>query len=255
MIKSTAVFKVIRKEFLNDDNFVIDLLCPEGEHDFLPGQFVNVSVDHSKTTFLRRPISVHDFQKSENILSLFIQIVGDGTRELSKLKIDDSLSLVYPLGNQFGYANTTKPLLIGGGCGVAPLLYLARKMSEKNITPDILIGARSSKNIFLIEKYAAFGKVFTITQDGSHGENGLVTQHSIFQNLKNYDKIFVCGPDVMMKAIAKIARKENVECEVSLENTMACGIGACLCCVEDTVNGHVCVCTEGPVFNINDLKW
>ena len=255
MIKRTANFKVIRKEFLNEENFVLDLLCPSGNHDFLPGQFVNVEVQHSKTTFLRRPISVHDFQKSENILSLFIQIVGDGTRELSKLKEGDDLSLVYPLGNQFGHSYSEKPLLIGGGCGVAPLLYLARKMSEKGIKPDILIGARSSKNIFLIEKYAAFGNVFTITQDGSHGETGLVTEHSLFKNINKYDKVFVCGPDVMMKAIAKIANKENVECEVSLENTMACGIGACLCCVEDTVNGHVCVCTEGPVFNINDLKW
>ena len=83
----------------------------------------------------------------------------------------------------------------------------------------------------------------------------MVTQHSLFENLKNYDKIFVCGPKGMMKAIAKFALKENVDCEVSLENTMACGIGACLCCVEDTIKGHVCVCTEGPIFNIKDLKW
>ena len=255
MKKRTDDFKVIRKEFLNEDNFVLDLSCPDGEHEFLPGQFVNVSVDNSKTTFLRRPISVHDFQKKDRILSLFIQIVGDGTRELSKLNEGDKLSLVYPLGNQFSFITCQNPLLIGGGCGVAPLLYLARKMSEKGIKPDILIGARSSKNVFLLEKYAAFGNVVIITQDGSLGEKGLVTEHSLFQNIKKYDKIFVCGPDVMMKAIAKIANKENVECEVSLENTMACGIGACLCCVEDTINGHVCVCTEGPVFNINDLKW
>lgn len=255
MLKRTSDFKIIRTRFLNEENFVLDLLCPDEECDFNPGQFVNVSVEHSKTTFLRRPISVHDFRKSENILSLFVQIVGDGTRQLSLLNEGDKLNLIYPLGNHFCYSESKKPLLIGGGCGVAPLLYLARKVSETGVKPDILMGGRSLKNILLLEEYSAFGKIYTITEDGSHGEKGMVTQHSLFENLKNYDKIFVCGPNGMMKAIAKFALKENVDCEVSLENTMACGIGACLCCVEDTIKGHVCVCTEGPIFNIKDLKW
>ena len=126
---------------------MLDLLCPDEECDFNPGQFVNVSVEHSKTTFLRRPISVHDFRKSENILSLFVQIVGDGTRQLSLLNEGDKLNLIYPLGNHFCYSESKKPLLIGGGCGVAPLLYLARKVSETGVKPDILMGGRSLKKI------------------------------------------------------------------------------------------------------------
>jgi dihydroorotate dehydrogenase electron transfer subunit len=94
------------------------------------------------------------------------------------------------------------------------------------------------------------------TEDGTLGFRGLVTQHPIFaHDLKKYNRIYACGPDGMMKAIAKEAKKAGVECEVSLENLMACGFGVCLCCIEPTVNGNVCVCTEGPVFNINDLKW
>jgi dihydroorotate dehydrogenase electron transfer subunit len=107
-----------------------------------------------------------------------------------------------------------------------------------------------------VDEYAKYGNLYFTTENGSLGEKGFVTQHSVFQNrLENYDKIYACGPDAMMKAIAKEAKKANVFCEVSLENLMACGFGVCLCCIEPTVKGNLCVCTEGPVFNINDLKW
>ncbi len=238
---------------INDEHFVIKVKFEESLVDINPGQFVNAEVLGSKNTFLRRPISVHDIENS--LMHLFVKIVGDGTKALSKLKDGDLLNLVYPLGNKFSYENTKKPLLIGGGCGVAPLLYLARKISELGIKPDILIGARSSKNIFILDKYQQFGNVFTITDDGSHGEKGIVTSHSLFKKISNYDKIFVCGPEPMMKAVGKIALENKIDCEVSLENMMACGIGACLCCVTDTINGNQCVCTEGPVFNVKDLKW
>ena len=94
------------------------------------------------------------------------------------------------------------------------------------------------------------------TDDGSLGEKGFVTKHSILDDPEiKFDKIYTCGPEIMMKAVAKMARSKGIDCEVSLENTMACGIGACLCCVTETIDGNKCVCTEGPVFNINDLKW
>lgn len=255
MKKSVKDFRVKNIHKINAEHVVIEIQSNESLFGIKPGQFVNIEVLGSKNTFLRRPISIHDIDLENNIMHLFVKIVGDGTKAMSELKVGDVMNLVYPLGNQFRYENTTKPLLIGGGCGVAPLLYLARKLSEKGIKPDILIGARSSKNIFILEKYKKFGNVFTITDDGSHGEKGVVTSHSLFENLSNYDKIFVCGPEIMMKAIGKIAKENQIDCEVSLENMMACGIGACLCCVTDTQNGNQCVCTEGPVFNVKDLKW
>jgi dihydroorotate dehydrogenase electron transfer subunit len=118
-----------------------------------------------------------------------------------------------------------------------------------------LFGARNAEGIHLLEEFKKLGTVEIITDDGSLGEKGLITAHSIFNRIGEYDKIFVCGPEPMMKAVARKASEAGLECEVSLENTMACGIGACLCCVTDTKEGHKCVCTEGPVFNSNQLKW
>ncbi len=112
----------------------------------------------------------------------------------------------------------------------------------------------NGKDLLELDLFKQLGEVFVTTEDGSVGEKGFVTQHSIFQ--RKIDHIACCGPSPMMKAVAKIAQEKEIDCEVSLENLMACGIGACLCCVEDTIDeGNVCVCQDGPVFNIKRLKW
>jgi dihydroorotate dehydrogenase electron transfer subunit len=117
-----------------------------------------------------------------------------------------------------------------------------------------LLGARSAKDLLLLDKFGEYGRVLVTTEDGSFGEKGFVTQHSVLRNEK-FDMVQCCGPTPMMKAVARYAREAEVTCEVSLENLMACGLGACLCCVEKTVEGNVCVCKEGPVFNIDRLLW
>ena len=215
------------------------------------GQFVEVSVGNEP--LLRRPISVHDVNYTENTLHLLIQIVGKGTQKLSETKIGEQVNLVYPLGKPFSLQGK-KVLLVGGGCGVAPLLYLTRKFNEKGISPVILLGGRTKDHIPALKEFERYNNVYIATEDGSLGEKGLVTQHSVFGNA--CDRIFTCGPNPMMKAIAKSALERNIPCELSLENTMACGIGACLCCVVDSDQGHVCVCKEGPVFEATQLtKW
>ncbi len=240
---------------LNHEHFVVYAQSKGDLSDVKPGQFVNIDIPDSKTTFLRRPISVHDVRISDNSIGFFIKIVGCGTRHLSKIKVGNSLNVVYPLGNGFDFNESKKPLLVGGGCGVAPLLYLAKKMVENKIQPALLFGARNAEGIHLLDEFKNLGTVEVITEDGSLEEKGLITAHSIFSRIGEYDKVFVCGPEPMMKAVAQKAVAAGIECEVSLENTMACGIGACLCCVTDTKEGHKCVCTEGPVFNVNQLKW
>ncbi|MDE5567287.1 MAG: dihydroorotate dehydrogenase electron transfer subunit [Muribaculaceae bacterium] len=224
--------------------------------DIAAGQFVQVEVSDSKTTYLRRPISVNYVDYKENRLWLLIRKAGEGTRHLAAAEVGKVINVILPLGRGFGIDNISgkKVLLVGGGVGVAPLLYLGEKLKEKGITPDFLLGARSEKDLLQLDDFAKTGNVFTSTEDGSHGEKGLVTTNSAFDGA--YDKIFCCGPMPMMKAVAAVARKKGVECEVSLENKMACGLGACLCCVEKKNDGHnVCVCTDGPVFNINELPW
>lgn len=253
MKKQIMDLEVLSLEQLNERNVLLKLHCPiDGE--ILAGQFVEVRIDNQKDVFLRRPISVHYYSEESHELWLLVQLVGKGTRAISMLEKGTKINLVLPLGNGFSLPEKPqKTLLVGGGVGVAPLLYLGKKLKEKGNEVTFLLGARTSSDLMQIACFEEFGKVYITTEDGSVGEQGFVTQHSVWQN--SFDKIFSCGPTPMMKAVAKLAQEKEIDCEVSLENTMACGLGACLCCVTDTKEGHKCVCTDGPVFNIKELKW
>lgn len=244
---------------LNQNYCLLKLTTKDGIPlgDITPGQFVEIQVTNSVHTFLRRPISVNFVDYATNQLWLLVQIIGEGTRWMSQLKPEDLINVILPLGNSFSIPQTPvsqKVILIGGGVGTAPLLYLGAKLQEKGIVPNFLLGARSQKDLLQLDQFSKYGHVYCTTEDGSYGEKGYVVNHSILQT-PDFDFIYTCGPKPMMMAVANYAHKHKIPCEVSLENTMACGIGACLCCVEDTQDGHICVCTEGPVFNIEKLKW
>lgn len=222
----------------------------------LPGQFAEVRVDNSPNTFLRRPISINFVDEERNELWLLVATVGDGTRRLAQLRAGDSLNCVLPLGNSFTMPRDagSRLLLVGGGVGVAPLLYFGKKLYDGGCEPTFLLGARSTKDLLLLSEFRKYGRVFVTTEDGTAGERGFVTQHSLLQN-EQFDQISTCGPKPMMMAVARYAHKAETECEASLENMMACGLGACLCCVEKTTEGNLCVCKEGPVFNTKKLLW
>lgn len=222
----------------------------------MPGQFAQLRVDGSKETFLRRPISINFVDTKQNQIWFLVQLVGAGSRALGRLKEGDTLNALLPLGNGFSMPVSAekKHLLVGGGVGTAPLLYLGAQMNLMGMRPTFLLGARTKDMLLQMEDFQRVGDVYVTTEDGRAGEKGFVTQHSILFK-QHFDRISVCGPSPMMKAVAKFARANSVPCEVSLENMMACGLGACLCCVEKTVKGNVCVCTEGPVFDINELTW
>lgn len=243
-------------ERLNEGNVLLKLTDTEPLPDILPGQFVQVKVNGSPKTFLRRPISVNFVDREANELWLLVQMKGEGTHTLGELKPGGSLEVLFPLGNGFTQDVTPgeKVLLVGGGVGVAPLLYYGKYIKEKGGEPVFLLGARRAQDLMEIECFKQFGEVFVTTEDGSLGEKGFVTNHSVLAKA-HYSRISVCGPKPMMVAVARFASSFGISCEVSLENMMACGLGACLCCVEKTVRGNVCVCTEGPVFNINQLTW
>ncbi|HNW57166.1 MAG TPA: dihydroorotate dehydrogenase electron transfer subunit [Bacteroidales bacterium] len=255
MAKRIENLKVIENKRLTNDFFTLELLAESKLPELKPGQFAQIKIDGSLETFLRRPISIHDVDYERNTFKLLVQEAGKGTKTLSKLEKGCLLNLIYPLGNSFTLpAKSEHALLIGGGCGVAPLLYLGKYIKSNGCTPDILLGFRNSERILEYDEYKKIGEVFLTTEDGSKGEKGFVTNHTVLSSRK-YDRIYCCGPDSMMRAVADYCRKNKISCEVSLENMMACGIGACLCCVVDTISGHRCTCTDGPVFNINELKW
>ena len=224
--------------------------------EMLPGQFVEVRVDATPSVLLRRPISIHYFDEESNELGLLVQLVGDGTRWMATLKAGDLLNVVLPLGNGFTLPadKAVRPLLVGGGVGVAPLLYLGMQLREMGITPTFLLGSRTENGLMQLAEFEKYGPVYVTTENGAVGEQGYVTQHSVLTR-EQFDQVYTCGPKPMMVAVARWAKGAGVACEVSLENKMACGVGACLCCVEDTKEGNVCVCKEGPVFSIDKLSW
>jgi len=246
---------IVSSRKLNDDYFILGLTDTQPLPGMLPGQFAEVRVEHNPDVFLRRPISVHDVDREKNILYLLIKIIGKGTQSLSLVEVGAKLNLVYPLGNSFDLEQVSSVVLAGGGCGIAPLLYLARCLHQKNVKVTILLGGRTSSDILEAQEFEKYGNVFISTDDGSMGEKGFITKNSVLKNMSAFDRLYCCGPLPMMKVIASMATAAKIDCEVSLENTMACGIGACLCCVTETIHGNKCVCTEGPVFNINQLKW
>ena len=244
-------------ERLSPKHVLIRLTDTKPLPDMLPGQFVEVRVDGSPSTFLRRPISINFVDRVHNELWLMVAMIGDGTRQLGNLKIGDSLNCVLPLGNSFTLPSQTdlspSYLLVGGGVGMAPMLYLGAQLKEMGLNSTFLLGGRTKADILEFDLFNKYGRVFITTEDGSWGEKGFVTNHSVLT--ERFDRIFTCGPKPMMVAVARYAKEKNIDCEVSLENMMACGLGACLCCVEKTTEGNLCVCKEGPVFNVKRLLW
>ena len=255
--KSVDEFIVFENRPLNNSNFLLKLQAPAPLPAIQPGQFVNIDIPDCSEIFLRRPFSVFNVDYDDNSISIIVKILGRGSEKLTKIKNGETLNLIYPLGTGFTYPDKNdKILLVGGGSGIAPMLFLASECRLEAENVDIIIGARTNEDHINIDKYRSCGKFHFTTEDGSSEIKGVVTDHPVFiEKLKIFDKIYACGPLAMMKAVAKEAKRENIFCEVSLENMMACGFGVCLCCIEPTVKGNLCVCTEGPVFNINQLKW
>lgn len=253
-MKEIHNFTIIDRQQRGEHYF--SLMLKHGGHmqPIAPGQFVEVLVEDEPRVMLRRPISVHDVDPEAGTLSLLIQVVGNGTRRLSLLQVGDHLNLVYPLGHGFttDLPAGSRALLVGGGAGTAPLLHLAKELKAKGVQCTILLGGRTANLIPVRNEFQPYGTLCLTTDDGSMGHKGLVVSHPAFS--EPYDMIYTCGPTPMMKAVARSAAERGLRCEVSLENMMACGVGACLCCVTDTDEGHRCVCKDGPVFDISTLK-
>ena len=257
-MKKVLDFLVTSNEALNHQNNLLKItpINQEKLPEMFPGQFVQIRVDNSSDVFLRRPISINFVDIERNEMWLLVQNIGKGTSKICAIKAEDIINLVFPLGNKFSIPQNkdAKTLLIGGGVGTAPMLFLGKMLKEKGFQPDFILGGRREVDLLQLTDFQNYGNVYTTTEDGSHGDKGFVTHHHILKEQK-YDYIYTCGPKPMMVAVANYAHENNIECEVSLENMMACGFGACLCCVEKTLKGNVCACTEGPVFNIKDLTW
>ena len=232
MKKYILDLKVRSVEQIHQRYVLIKLTDEKPLPGMMPGQFVEVRVDGSTSTFLRRPISINFVDREQNELWLLVATVGDGTKQMAKLQPGDTLNCVLPLGNGFTPAKQgEKVLLVGGGVGVAPLLYMGAEMKRQGIEPTFLLGARTANDLLMLPIFNKYGRAYVTTEDGSMGEKGFVTNHSILTE-KRFDRISTCGPTPMMKAVARYARQNK-----------------------KTTEGNLCVCKDGPVFNIKKLLW
>lgn len=248
-------FTVVSNVRQNQEFVVLTLQLDKELPTMLPGQFAEV-LTSSPDKYLRRPLSIHDVDYERRQIKLLIQEVGKGTEDLASRELGSVVNMIYPLGKGYQLPKTDRVLLVGGGCGVAPLLFLGRYLKQNGVIPRFLIGTRTAKSLVRLESYWELGEVLVTTEDGSKGVKGYVINHPVMRTqAPDFDYIYTCGPVPMMKLLAKYANKHNLICQVSLENHMACGIGACLCCVTHTIDGHKCTCVDGPVFDSKYLEW
>lgn len=253
--KKKITAKVIAQKQIAEQIFDLRLETKLAK-DVHPGQFVAV-YPKGESTLLPRPISICEADKDEGTLRLVYRIAGKGTTEFSTCKAGDALNLLGVLGNGFPVdkAKGKRVFLMGGGIGIPPLLELAKAVDGRK---QILLGYRN-KDLFLEEDMAKYGDVYVATEDGSVGTKGNVMD-IIRAHALQADVIMACGPMPMLRAIKAYAAEEKIEAYISLEERMACGVGACLGCVCKTTrvdaHSHVHnarICTEGPVFEAGEI--
>ncbi len=215
----------------------------EGDFSMKPGQFINIKVNDTIQPFLRRPISVCDINGSE--LTIIYKVFGKGTEELSKKSVGETLDCLLDLGNGFDIVEADDIYLVGGGVGVPPLLYLAKHLQGKL---KIVLGFNKKEDVFLSEELSKYGEVMIATMDGSMGHHGTVVD---LLKDKKVDYYYACGPEPMLRALGKL----DLKGQISFEERMGCGFGACMGCSCKTLTGYKRICVEGPVLRTEEIKW
>lgn len=213
----------------------------------LPGSFVNIKLEG---LYLRRPISVCDAENG--ILTVVYRVVGEGTEAMSKLGVGAELPVLIGLGNGYDLSKSgSRPLLVGGGVGIPPLYFLAKKLLAEGKKPVVILGFNKKEEMFLYEDFLALGvDVKVATADGSFGTKGFVTD---VMAETDYTYFYSCGPMPMYRSMEKIAKTDG---EYSLEERMGCGFGACMgCSCETTLGKNRRICKDGPVFGRSEIKW
>ena len=284
--------KVISNKKIKDNYFEIIIAAPEIAGSAQPGQFVNIKVSDGIEPLLRRPLSIHKIghqgftrlpshqSKAKRQIVMLYEAVGKGTEILSQRKPGEFLDVIGPLGNGFNIDRRPltidyRPILIAGGMGTAPLVFLAEKLREGKSQKSkgkmlVLIGARTKKDILCEEEFKKLGcEVKIATDDGSRGFKGYVSD-LLIRELSAFSSqpsaIYACGPKLLLKEVSRISQEHHIPAQLSLESHMACGIGACMGCVikqkaegrkrkADDAFEYQRVCKEGPVFEANQILW
>lgn len=264
----SGIVEIVHHQQVGPEHFLMRVLAPVLTRLAKPGQFVHARCNTVMDPLLRRPISLHGIDYKAGTVSLLYQVVGQGTRLLSEMRVGDEIDIMGPLGQGFTIPDQTeRVLVVGGGIGVAPLFPLIQALKHYKVEQTVLIGARTALYIVGTSQLSSLGvKVEVATDDGSMGYKGFVTDLAEKQlKLAKPDYFFACGPNPMLRELQKVTAKYGVKGQISLEERMGCGVGACLACVCKTkVAGLVVsdktndfeyskVCTDGPVFVASEV--
>ncbi|MBQ9106582.1 MAG: dihydroorotate dehydrogenase electron transfer subunit [Clostridia bacterium] len=239
-----SVFGITAVRKLADNTF--ETVLSGDVSEIRPGQFVDVALPEK---FLRRPISVCDARDGK--LTIVYKTVGAGTKQLSEMQVGQKLDLLTGLGNGYDLSlSGDRPLLVGGGVGVPPLYMLCRELIRQGKSPTVLLGFNTKSEVFYEREFLNLGaEVSVATADGSYGTKGFVT--GLMQG-KDYTYFYSCGPMPMLEAVSRAATSEG---ELSFEERMGCGFGACMGCTCETLTGNKRICKDGPVMKRSEIKW
>lgn len=251
------VAKVVAKQDLTKDIFRMTIYAPAVAKEARPGQFVHLQCGEDQSYILRRPFSVHQVTGTDAV-EVLVKVIGQGTRWLAQRRPKDSINMIGPLGNGFNMPDgLSRALIVAGGMGVAPLVFLAHKLAAQKVKVYTLMGAASRMELLdFMDLKRLTRRISVSTEDGSQGHRGLITD-ILSREIEDVgpEIIYSCGPEAMLRNVAGIARRHGVACQVSLEARMACGVGACLGCAVKGRDGYVNVCSDGPVFDLEALEW
>lgn len=251
--------EIIDQQAVARNCYLLTLAGPQVAGVARPGQFVMLGCSQGRDPFLRRPLSIHQVDRLHGRVILLYQVRGRGTELLARQKPGTRLPLLGPLGRGFSWTEVNgRGLLVGAGLGAAPLLFLADELSRAGWQVTTLLGARTCKSLLRLESFAAFGEVISATDDGSNGRPGTAVD-LLEETLskREWSQIFACGPVPVLRQIQRLSRERGIPAQISLEERMACGLGACLGCVcrSGSDQGYLRVCKEGPVFEAGEVSF
>ena len=252
--------KLIKKEEIIKDIFKFSVEAEEIVKTAKPGNFIEIRVNDQTEPFLRRPISIYNMNQEAGILEFIFQIKGNGTNLLSKKQIGDKIDILGPLGNgTFKFEKYNNIAIIGGGIGIFPLYELAKEAKAQGKKVSTYLGFRNKDLVMLEKEFKEVSdKLVITTDDGSYAEKGFAIDY-LKKDIENHC-IYACGPLPMLKAVQKYAIENNINCQISLEEKMGCGLGVCLGCALKKASSpkdnpeYFHVCKGGPVFNAKDVE-
>lgn len=266
--------ELVSNEQLGPRLYLMRVIAPEIANRLLPGQFVHMRIPGIPDHILRRPFSVYAWDTTTGIIDILYQVVGFGTDHMTTLTTQSTqatqIELIGPIGSAWGPAEqgsgvTCKnALIVGGGAGAPAVYMLAKTLLESGCNVDVVLGAATKDALVCLNRYEELlgKKVLAATDDGSFGRAGFCTslveeciKNGVGDNHAPYDYVATCGPNPLMHIVANLAADNDVYCEVSTERKMACGVGACLSCVVDTVDGKKRSCVDGPIFDARKVIW